>query len=187
MTLGVVKGWRASRRSRNLIGQPEAVGDGGGTGPAPLRGSATSQWTLAIREGEGNVSSDTYQARSGKPAAHQDIKTLGHLFCFCDKDSRLSDSQTPKMGSQLASTDAKNKLEDLSGITIQPGQNPYQAFIEACNDDPVRAAPIPLFSQSQTSDGLQGGNPSPLLSPQDEKKWTTERKVPLTGLQGAGH
>ncbi|KAF6817586.1 hypothetical protein CSOJ01_02296 [Colletotrichum sojae] len=42
------------------------------------------------------------------------------------------------MGSQLVSTDAKNKLEDLSGITILPGQNPYEALIQACNDDPVR-------------------------------------------------
>ncbi|GKT68349.1 hypothetical protein ColTof4_00772 [Colletotrichum tofieldiae] len=41
------------------------------------------------------------------------------------------------MGSQLVSTDAKNKLEDLSGITILPGQNPYDAFIKACNDNPV--------------------------------------------------
>ncbi|OBR07737.1 hypothetical protein CH63R_09258 [Colletotrichum higginsianum IMI 349063] len=41
------------------------------------------------------------------------------------------------MGSQLVSTDAKNKLEDLSGITILPGQNPYDAFIKACNDNPA--------------------------------------------------
>ncbi|KAK1469249.1 hypothetical protein CMEL01_01016 [Colletotrichum melonis] len=41
------------------------------------------------------------------------------------------------MGSELISTDAKNKLEDLSGITILPGQNPYEAFIEACNDNPA--------------------------------------------------
>ncbi|TDZ26472.1 hypothetical protein C8034_v004134 [Colletotrichum sidae] len=41
------------------------------------------------------------------------------------------------MGSQLVSTDAKNKLEDLSGIKILPGENPYQALIKACDDDPV--------------------------------------------------
>ncbi|KAG7108806.1 hypothetical protein HYQ44_012170 [Verticillium longisporum] len=39
------------------------------------------------------------------------------------------------MGAQLESTDAKNKLEDLSGITILPGQNPYEALIKACEDD----------------------------------------------------
>ncbi|KAK5987276.1 hypothetical protein PT974_11400 [Cladobotryum mycophilum] len=32
------------------------------------------------------------------------------------------------------STDAQNKLEDLSGIVLQPGENPYQAFIQACNN-----------------------------------------------------
>lgn len=48
-----------------------------------------------------------------------------------------SKGKNSKMGSQLVSTDAKNKLEDLSGITIQPGQNPYQAFITACGDDHV--------------------------------------------------
>lgn len=41
------------------------------------------------------------------------------------------------MGSALESTDAKNKLEDLSGVKLQPGENPYKALIEACNDDPV--------------------------------------------------
>ncbi|KAF4812574.1 hypothetical protein CGCSCA5_v009091 [Colletotrichum siamense] len=41
------------------------------------------------------------------------------------------------MGSQLVSTDAKNKLEDLSGITIQPGENPYQALIKTCNNYPA--------------------------------------------------
>ena len=41
------------------------------------------------------------------------------------------------MGTKLESTDAKNKLEDLSGVVIQPGENPYKALIGACNDDPV--------------------------------------------------
>ncbi|KAK2043543.1 hypothetical protein LZ31DRAFT_524223 [Colletotrichum somersetense] len=41
------------------------------------------------------------------------------------------------MGSHLVSADARNKLEDLSGITILPGQNPYDAFIKACNDSPA--------------------------------------------------
>jgi hypothetical protein len=34
--------------------------------------------------------------------------------------------------------DARNKLEDLSGIVIKPGENPYAAFINACNNDHVR-------------------------------------------------
>ncbi|CAN8105964.1 unnamed protein product [Discula destructiva] len=37
----------------------------------------------------------------------------------------------------LESTDAQNKLEDLSGIKNQPGENPYKALIQACNDDPA--------------------------------------------------
>ncbi|UKZ62067.1 uncharacterized protein TrAtP1_003325 [Trichoderma atroviride] len=40
------------------------------------------------------------------------------------------------MGSVMYSTDAKNKLEDLSGIVLKPGENPYEAFIRACNDKP---------------------------------------------------
>ncbi|KUI59037.1 hypothetical protein VP1G_06316 [Cytospora mali] len=39
------------------------------------------------------------------------------------------------MSPALESTDAKNKLEDLSGIQIKPGENPYKALIEACHDD----------------------------------------------------
>lgn len=42
------------------------------------------------------------------------------------------------MSPMLESTDAKNKLEDLSGIKLEPGENPYKSLIEACDDDPVR-------------------------------------------------
>lgn len=41
------------------------------------------------------------------------------------------------MGSTMYSTDANNKLEDLSGIELKPGENPYAAFIKACDDKPV--------------------------------------------------
>lgn len=41
------------------------------------------------------------------------------------------------MGSTLYSTDAQNKLEDLSGIVLKPGENPYEAFIRACNNKSV--------------------------------------------------
>ncbi|KOS20308.1 hypothetical protein ESCO_006136 [Escovopsis weberi] len=40
------------------------------------------------------------------------------------------------MGTVAYSTDAQNKLEDLSGIVLEPGENPYQAFIQACGNDP---------------------------------------------------
>ncbi|ORY68765.1 60S ribosomal protein L44 [Pseudomassariella vexata] len=42
------------------------------------------------------------------------------------------------MGSLLESTDVRNKLEDLSGVVIKPGENPYDALIAACNDDPAQ-------------------------------------------------
>lgn len=41
------------------------------------------------------------------------------------------------MGSILENTDAQNKLEDLSGVKLKPGENPYNALINACNDDHV--------------------------------------------------
>jgi hypothetical protein len=51
-----------------------------------------------------------------------------------------------KMGSQLESTDAQNKLEDLSGIVVQPGENPYDALIRACRGDPVSHPPPSYIS-----------------------------------------
>ncbi|KAI0870875.1 RNA ligase/cyclic nucleotide phosphodiesterase [Hypoxylon argillaceum] len=41
------------------------------------------------------------------------------------------------MGSILELTDVKNKLEDLSGVVVKPGENPYNALIEACHNDPA--------------------------------------------------
>jgi hypothetical protein len=41
------------------------------------------------------------------------------------------------MGSQLEAAELRNKLEDLSGVEIKPGQNPYEALIDVCNGHPV--------------------------------------------------
>lgn len=41
------------------------------------------------------------------------------------------------MVAQFETAEARNKLEDLSGIQLQPGENPYNALIKACNDNPV--------------------------------------------------
>lgn len=55
------------------------------------------------------------------------------------------------MGSTMYSTDAQNKLEDLSGIVLKPGENPYEAFIQACDNKPVSVhtsqipCSIPIF------------------------------------------
>jgi hypothetical protein len=51
------------------------------------------------------------------------------------------------MGSTLELTDVKNKLEDLSGVVVKPGENPYNALIEACHDDPVES-PLSFSSMS---------------------------------------
>ncbi|KAL7942126.1 ureidoglycolate hydrolase [Trichoderma barbatum] len=42
----------------------------------------------------------------------------------------------PHRDCTMYSTDVKNKLEDLSGIVLKPGENPYEAFIQACNNKP---------------------------------------------------
>ncbi|KAI1167717.1 RNA ligase/cyclic nucleotide phosphodiesterase [Nemania serpens] len=46
------------------------------------------------------------------------------------------------MGSVLELTDVKNKLEDLSGVELKPGENPYDALIDACHDNPKGQAEI---------------------------------------------
>ncbi|KAK3937393.1 RNA ligase/cyclic nucleotide phosphodiesterase [Diplogelasinospora grovesii] len=57
------------------------------------------------------------------------------------------------MGSKLESTDAKNKLEDLSGIVYQPGENPYEALINACNGRPEEIQS--LYSTHRTTRNAQ--------------------------------
>jgi hypothetical protein len=39
--------------------------------------------------------------------------------------------------SVLTLADAGNKFEDLSGVEIKPGENPYDALINACHGSPV--------------------------------------------------
>ncbi|KAH6899874.1 RNA ligase/cyclic nucleotide phosphodiesterase [Thelonectria olida] len=39
---------------------------------------------------------------------------------------------------ELPLPDAQNKLEDLSGIALQPGENPYLALLRACDHDPAQ-------------------------------------------------
>jgi len=39
------------------------------------------------------------------------------------------------------SVDSLMKFEDLSGVSTSSFSNPYDALIEACEDDPVRKSP----------------------------------------------
>jgi hypothetical protein len=41
------------------------------------------------------------------------------------------------MVARFEAAEARNKLEDLSGIQLEPGENPYNALIKACNNEPV--------------------------------------------------
>ncbi|TRX95244.1 hypothetical protein FHL15_003936 [Xylaria flabelliformis] len=60
------------------------------------------------------------------------------------------------MGSILESTDIKNKLIDLSGVVVKPGENPYNALIEACRDDPKRQAEVQaLYAAHRTRRNAQ--------------------------------
>lgn len=42
-----------------------------------------------------------------------------------------------KMSNSLASVDSQNIVEDLSGVCSTSDQNPYAAFINACDDNHV--------------------------------------------------
>ncbi|KAM0415742.1 hypothetical protein ACHAPT_013290 [Fusarium lateritium] len=57
------------------------------------------------------------------------------------------------MVAQLELTDARNKLEDLSGIQLQPGENPYTALIRTCNDNPAEIQT--LYSVHRTKRNAQ--------------------------------
>ncbi|KAK4164458.1 RNA ligase/cyclic nucleotide phosphodiesterase [Cladorrhinum sp. PSN259] len=62
----------------------------------------------------------------------------------------------------LESTDVRNKLEDLSGIIINEGENPYDALIKACHED---AAEIQsLYSTHRTT--RNGQQQDKFLSPE---------------------
>jgi hypothetical protein len=54
------------------------------------------------------------------------------------------------------SADSKNKFEDLSGVDIAAYENPYDALIEACNNDPVPAPFTCMTTFHILSDFLDG-------------------------------
>lgn len=90
------------------------------------------------------------------------------------------------MGAQLELTDARNKLEDLSGIELQPGENPYTALIRTCNGNPVSHAQFHQKALTHTRlTPRPGRDPDPLLRPPDKEKRPAGRKVPGRRLQGA--
>jgi len=72
--------------------------------------------------------------------AHLFFSWLANL-AFIYHEAEPSTRQSNKMPSTLPdSVDASNKFEDLSGVDIRLHANPYDALIEACQDDPVGSA-----------------------------------------------
>ena len=48
--------------------------------------------------------------------------------------------------------DAANKFEDLSGVEIKPGDNPYDALINACDGSPVSSFFLLLLENDKLLD-----------------------------------
>jgi hypothetical protein len=57
------------------------------------------------------------------------------------------------MIARFEAAEARNKLEDLSGIQLEPGENPYNALIKACNNDPVSDLSFELVVPKLTMSG----------------------------------
>jgi hypothetical protein len=53
------------------------------------------------------------------------------------------------MATQLVTADSRNKFEDLSGVDIAAYANPYDALIEACEDNSVSFVLLNYFSSHQ--------------------------------------
>lgn len=51
------------------------------------------------------------------------------------------------LGAGLPLDDAANKFEDLSGVEIKPGDNPYDALINACHGSPVSSVFLSLLEK----------------------------------------
>lgn len=100
------------------------------------------------------------------------------------------------MGSILESTDVKNKLEDLSGVVVKPGENPYNALIDMCNDEPVGSAALfyrdPVGGCKRRGAGnqprWQDGNKPPLAARDVEiSTRPVTRIVPAEGKHCTSH
>jgi hypothetical protein len=57
------------------------------------------------------------------------------FLCFVD---HLSCSKMPGQLTTCVPSQASNTFEDLSGISTDKFENPYDALLAACKDDPVR-------------------------------------------------
>ena len=105
----------------------------------------------------------------------------------------------------LELADSQNKFEDLSGVNSSAYSNPYDALIEACEDNPVKKNvcwslwgfllqrpsciqmlhAVVLFCGSMLT--FPDQTPSTLLNPPQLSKYSTEGQTPLPGFLGADH
>lgn len=64
--------------------------------------------------------------------------------------------EMPPAAVPLPLSDTGNKFEDLSGVTIKPGENPYDALINACDGSAV-SFPFPVAGCEEKGEGRGGG------------------------------
>ncbi|KAF4464420.1 ureidoglycolate hydrolase [Fusarium albosuccineum] len=123
----------------------QAVTYGAGTWHAPMVALGKEETTLdflVVQFASGVADEDCQLATfESEGSQERQIKLPGNAaFCLT-------------MVAHLELTDARNKLEDLSGVVLKPGENPYTALIRTCNDN---AADIQtLYSVHRTKRNAQ--------------------------------
>tara|TARA_R110002060_G_scaffold59545_3_gene69383 strand:- start:131 stop:484 length:354 start_codon:yes stop_codon:yes gene_type:complete len=112
----------------------------------------------------------------------------------------------------LETADSRNKFEDLSGVDISAYANPYDALLEACNDDAVSDSVSSSYpgigprefytvlasfhltiyksfrhSRRRKADNISGTTADSLRYTPQHSKWAAEREAALTRVLRVDH
>jgi hypothetical protein len=84
------------------------------------------------------------------------------------------------------SEDAANKFEDLSGVEIKPGDNPYNALINACDGSPVSSLFLSLLGKDRLLDyrGKETAPAAPTASAELDGSWRSKAEPREAGATG---
>ncbi|CAH0024363.1 unnamed protein product [Clonostachys rhizophaga] len=96
----------------------------------PLSSSASTYLVIVAPSLQPSNADEDLPTPSGDDLPGRGLPDIHRLKAFV-----ATSNQAVTYGAEAIPEDKSHKLADLSGVELRPGENPYTAFISACNND----------------------------------------------------